>query len=77
MKSTDVKKLKNMVEQLQDMTTQLEQMLGSERAELQAMSARKRILADREIKMESDIQNMDIARVQIDSVIEDLCKTIY
>ena len=77
MKSTDVKKLKKMVEQLQDMTTQLEQITSSERAALQAMPARKLILANRGIKMESDIQNMDIARVQIDSVIEDLCKTIY
>ena len=77
MKATDENKIKKMVGQLEEMATQLELITGSERNALKAMDSRKRALGNRETKIESDIQCMDIARVQINCAIEDLCKTIY
>jgi len=76
MKAIGKNKIKKIVDDLQTIVADLELLIDSEETRLNKMDSRQRMLNDRENTIRRDVQSLDIARIQINCSVEDLCRIL-
>lgn len=76
MKKVDRNKIIKIVEQQQTAIDDIERICKELQTKLDAMDARSKILGDKGNILERRITNLDIARVELLAVIEDLTRAI-